>query len=135
MASKNGDSTPKKGADRYTQVSKKKITEREPEANPKWFYKEPKVDDLFKLRQWKGKDCYWCGTASSGKCDRFYPRQKEKNWEGKAHKFNPRKICTSEDGRSSSSVKNMKLTKALQATIDDEGASSDGTLSEDNSDL
>ena len=133
-ASKKGNITPKKGANRSQRVSKKKTTERDPEAKPKWFYKEPKADDIFKPRQWKGNDSYWWGTAFSGKCDGCYCCHKANKCEGNAHKFNPRKRITSEDGRSSSRAKKMKLAKVLQATIDKEGTSSHGTLSEDNSD-
>lgn len=56
---------------------------------PQWMFQKPKDDELYKPRQWKGRDWYFCGKSTGGKCkggpngEGQYRAHKPKDCKGK----------------------------------------------------
>jgi hypothetical protein len=89
---------------------------------PGWFSVEPKEEDLTKPREWNGKPWYWCSAKTGGKCSGAFRRHKPSVCQGlsffKAKTGEKRKTEEQEPKSTKETKKKVKLSSALQATLD-----------------
>ena len=88
---------------------------------PSWMFKLPSDDDLHKPRKWNGKDWWYCGTETGGKCDGEYRRHKPTECKGRAFKKDSGKKHHDykRDQASKDDRRNLKVSEALSTLIDD----------------
>ena len=106
---------------------------------PKWFSKRPPKDDLYKSKEWKGKQWYYCHPDTGGKCEGVWRQHKPSQCKGKEYRFNknpenksnPKRKDGNEQNTQSKKKRTLKLQNALQASQavaepdDDNNSSSD----------
>jgi hypothetical protein len=107
----------------------KKATEK-----PSWFTKEPSKEELNKPREWNGKTWYYCSPKTGGKCSGNYRMHKPTSCEGKAHKFSPKEGEQKRKAATGNNERQLKMTKAYEACIEQEAPEYDGSSGNSDSD-
>ena len=87
---------------------------------PSWMFKRPSDDELHKPRKWNGKDWWYCGNETGGKCDGEYRRHKPQDCRGNAFKKSKSEKKPSEGAKQRiEEGRNLKVSEALSTIIDD----------------
>ena len=110
---------------------KTKGVNRSPD-KPAWMFKLPSDDDLHKPKKWNGKDWWYCGAETGGKCNGEYRRHKPSECKGRSFKrdggttgkHSQSQQKKGEDERS------LKVSEALSTIIKDDGNATESDESE-----
>ena len=85
---------------------------------PSWMFKKPSEEDIHKPRKWNGKDWWYCGRESGGKCDGEYRRHKPAECRGKAFKREGGKKNNDSKKNQVTEERNLKVSEALSTLVD-----------------
>lgn len=82
---------------------------------PNWLLRneKPTPDRLMESRTWDERKWYWCGPENGGKCDGRWRCHKPSECQGKGFK-----VKKKNERKQDESNKRLKLSKAMQAVID-----------------
>ena len=82
---------------------------------PNWLLRneKPTPDRLMESRTWDERKWYWCGPENGGKCDGRWQCHKPSECQGKGFK-----VKKKNERKQDESNKRLKLSKAMQAVID-----------------
>ena len=87
---------------------------------PSWMFKRPTDENLQKSRKWNGKDWWYCGPETGGKCNGEYRRHKPSECQGRAFKGSKDKKKTeTRKGSLHNEDRNLKVSEALSTVIED----------------
>ena len=97
---------------------------------PNWMFTSPKKEDMHKPKTWNGKQWWWCGPESGGKCKPgTYRRHKPSECRGMKRKSTGQNSSeeNNETEDEDRDPKRMKISQALSAVTEAESERSDSS--------
>ena len=91
---------------------------------PAWMFKAPPESELHKPREWNGKEWWFCGKETGGKCNGEYRRHKPSECKGKAFMMTRKKVTENQketENPSRHTTRNLKVSEALSTVIEADG--------------
>ena len=99
---------------------------------PAWMFKRPSDDDLHKPKKWNGKDWWYCGTETGGKCDGEYRRHKPSECKGRTFKRDGGSTGKhpQSNQKKGEEERSLKVSEALSTIIQEDGNATESDDSE-----
>lgn len=88
------------------------------------MFKAPPESEFHKPREWNGKEWWFCGKETGGKCNGEYRRHKPSECKGKAFMMTRKKVTENQketENPSRHTTRNLKVSEALSTVIEADG--------------